>query len=442
MPTNKKQCEGYINPLLPTELTDKTPLIHTEQSESYWYCFGYQYAGIINFSFIEAVYKYCKKHNLDRIYFMARDGDIMKKVFDIMYAHDKSIKSYYLYASRRLFLVASILDMDNETLSLLTGGIHNTSYGEFIERLEIPELLEKANIYFNDLNKKLVTHKDTKLLKLFFLEYQDILLDSAALERKNLIHYLDTCHFFDNQNLLLVDIGWSASSQKYLEKILECTYHGFYFATQKNTYLHKNIHGFFFDCGKPEKHESILKLSIEVSELLFMGVHPSISKIDENAQPVYQQIPKEEHIRINIAKQIHSGTLDFIAIHKNNTENSNINRISIYTIMQSLLRHPTIEDIRHISTIPHAMGMGRSSYQPIIDDLKQTPLQYYVQRLIDGQRHNDFWHQGRIQYYMLQGKYTYPFLRKLLQAKTSFQKCRKYSLLLCYQKILAAKKKV
>ena len=56
--------------------------LHTYSME---YEYGFVYGGLFVLGYCTYIHKYCKKNDIDRLLFLARDGDILKQVYDLLY---------------------------------------------------------------------------------------------------------------------------------------------------------------------------------------------------------------------------------------------------------------------------------------------------------------------------------------------------------------------
>ena len=73
----------------------------------YFHDFGYNKLGPLLLCFSNWIYNELNKNNINKVFFLARDGYIMKQAFDIVNKNPK-IKSSYFYASRRSIIVPSL----------------------------------------------------------------------------------------------------------------------------------------------------------------------------------------------------------------------------------------------------------------------------------------------------------------------------------------------
>ena len=405
----------------------------------YWYRFGFSYTGIILFHFVTNVYNYCKSNNLSRIYFMARDGQIIKEAFDFLYEKDKEISSFYMYASRRLFHIAAIKKFDESEIEKLTVSAPNIPYSDILNRLGFQWLIDEAKEYFQDIQKPIKSATDREALKRFFALHKIRIEEEIVAEKENLFNYLKSIEFFKDNKKLLVDIGWGCSSQKHLESLLDEKFYAMYFGTTKGAYRHTFTKGYFFDNGLPKKNSELALSSLPLVELLFAGNHYSIMKIDSEGQPVYHKKSSYEDIRIEVANKVHKGAIEFIKSYRELLDKYKlpIEQEIDYTVLTSLLIKPDIEDIVQISKIPHAASLGEASYEPIIKNLHQTQWEFFKNILLGKMSENSsLWPNGNKRYKQLMNKKHYKSIDFLLYVMTKIQHCYSYSFSICIKKII------
>lgn len=407
--------------------------------KGYWYQFGFMYAGILLFHFIKHIYDYCRANKITSIYFMARDGKIMKEVFDTLYGHDHNITTHYMLASRRLFFVPSIKDFDDDFLQILTESPQGTTYIDVINKFGFEWLVNNANEYFENIHKVITTKEDRELLKQFFLLYKDKIQDEVIEEKSNLLAYLENIGFLNDNHKLIVDVGWGCSSQKSLESIIQDKIPAIYYGTHKEAYKHELIHGYIFNEGLPKRENDLVLSALPVVELLFVGNHYSVVKFDNSLNPIYHQRSEEEEKRLEIAKSIHNGALDFVKKYQHLLmkykllPDESLNKL----ILTSLLIKPNIEDIIHISKVPHAADVGESSYELIIKNLDQTQREYFTNFLKgDVLKNSSLWPKGKLRYQQLRDKQNYKSIEFLVLLIIKIQRCYSYSFRICVKKIM------
>ncbi|MGB9614956.1 MAG: hypothetical protein ACPL3B_05610, partial [Fervidobacterium sp.] len=139
-------------------------------------------------------------------------------------------------------------------------------------------------------------------------------------EREGLLNYLSELGVQRSLNPAVVDIGYSGSVQKYLNKLLGRKVHGYYFITSERSQLVSQLYevivkGCFYQNLKKSSNIPILyKYSFFVEKLISFN-EPQIQYYNsENGllRGSYRELNVEEYESIDIQRKIHHGSLDFV----------------------------------------------------------------------------------------------------------------------------------
>lgn len=292
---------------------------YAEIQEDFWYQFGYKYFGILLFSYCKWIHSEKERINIDKLFFMLRDGYIVKKVYNLLYPSEDC---EYVYGSRRLFLFAGMESY--EDIKLNVTGMHTIglTYEQAFKRLGIKDIFLE-NEYFKcfDKNKIIVDERDTKSIDIFFEQHISTLEAIGKQERDNILKYFRSIGFFE-KNIGVVDLGWKGSMLKSINKIckMEKISHsmsGFYLATHTCTCdgLHMNsflMHNGRYKMPSPFSVLDESKYIVVLLELVFSAPFPSIINLkqdDNSIQPVYAELVSSEKDRIKTYKKIEQGIL-------------------------------------------------------------------------------------------------------------------------------------
>ena len=166
---------GLQNPFLSTRLNKKLSKSHDlfssfwqaqimhQSMPNYWYAIGFQYIGPLLVHFSSFLKKKTAQKDISKIAFMARDGQIMKQVFNTLYPDFE--QTSYVFASRLMMQAAlnhssktylkylSNLHLTNTSFALVDVGRNGTlqkNLNTFFEKMNISSLV---NGYYVDLRK-------------------------------------------------------------------------------------------------------------------------------------------------------------------------------------------------------------------------------------------------------------------------------------------------
>lgn len=202
---------------------------------------GANVAGPILFGFIAWVLDQALRQGLQRLYFVARDGEIMLRIARTLCANwEIPIDCRYLYGSRQAWHSASVDRLgDSEKRWVLENDIP-LSLAVVAGRLEVPaeavaEAFSRRTGTTTNPNTLLSAEQLAELwLALQEAPLADMVRDCARKKRQQVMGYLEQEGFFDSVPWGMVDIGWRGNMQRSLEALLllagrPTSVRGFYF---------------------------------------------------------------------------------------------------------------------------------------------------------------------------------------------------------------------
>ena len=289
----------------------------------YWERFGFKYVGIIAYAYAKWLKERFDAEQIDRVFFMLRDGYIFKRVFDALCP---GFISEEIYGSRRMFLFAGAECYEDVRFHLV--GIHTkgVTYGQFWNRLAVDdESLYAAYIRaFPDLDNIIGNDNDLAKVDAFLRNHFDDLKRIGRSERELLEEYFQSISL-DDKKAAVVDLGWKCSMLRGLEKVCaligyQVNLTGYYLGTHECNTAKLRVESYLLDHGKSTGAENSFALKnygfvIPILELAFSAPHPSIMGLkEENGRllPVYQNALPQELERIKISEQILTGVIDYV----------------------------------------------------------------------------------------------------------------------------------
>ncbi len=241
--------------------------------------------------YIERLYKKAKKDKLKNIFFLAREGLFLKKLFDhyqeeIALNEEDKIKSHYFKASRNSLMLVSLKDIKIEEFSYLRRRWPDLSINSFLNNFHFSEdliikivesagLKEREKVVAGFLNTETFNHliKDPVFIKAYD--------DTRNSQKKYFEDYLNSFNVdIKTEGIHISDVGWGGTMQNrlydYFEEKIEV--HGYYLGvrevnnirerTKKNG-LNFSVYPYldFFD--------HILMANVELNEQLLAAGHGS-----------------------------------------------------------------------------------------------------------------------------------------------------------------------
>ncbi|MBF0494753.1 MAG: hypothetical protein HQL28_06450 [Candidatus Omnitrophica bacterium] len=228
---------------------------------------GSDIVGPLIFLYVAWVLEEARKRDIKRVYFLARDGEVMLKTAKLIneyWRHDIELK--YLYGSRGAWLPLALGEIGDFEFHWMTWGYLSTvSLEELCARLFIKypileKYFDKYGLTANGSGRNL-SLSEVRLLRncLQDKEVQDIISDNADARRRDALAYFEQEGLFQETPYAVVDTGWGASSQYALSGILDKAgkypgrgVTGFYMGASEAKQIYKNdkVISFLFDWTK------------------------------------------------------------------------------------------------------------------------------------------------------------------------------------------------
>ncbi|MFC4700055.1 HAD family hydrolase [Glaciecola siphonariae] len=209
--------------------------------------FGYQFLGPMCSHYFQSLCELIKQHNGEssgpiKLVFLAREGYFFKQAYDALVQRNlaPSADSVYLRVSRTFLFRICIGDPKTWDISLdhkYTGKLEALLTHRFgfsanqAHRIFEPEALEK----------EIELPAQIDEVKTLFAERLSVLNELTAASRSDYITYLRESGMYDQNTLLMLDVGYSGTIQKLLTMLLAKDTTGLYFmTTQAGDYTFAN----------------------------------------------------------------------------------------------------------------------------------------------------------------------------------------------------------
>jgi predicted HAD superfamily hydrolase len=344
--------------------------------KSFWYLFGYEAIGILYYGFVRWLKQQAAADGVKRLYFLARDGHVMKRVYDMISEEqtEEAIPSAYLYASRRAFNFPAITELTDEALDFLISYSRNLSVAQYLERVGLNASDYRGAIAeqgFAGADVIVASGEDKERIRRLYKQIEPAILAAAALERTKLTRYLQQEDFLTAGKRGIVDIGWHGTMQQSLEQIvarLEADsggsdgglvgreavepdrrldigldgraavgpaddgkavdgkvdggtgneLYGYYVGTfrkaEKIAQSGTELAGYLCDLGMPSEREGSILRCVELFEFLFTAPHGSVIGFTEQAGRMEPVLDRNDNDeeKLAAARLLQEGALDFV----------------------------------------------------------------------------------------------------------------------------------
>lgn len=289
------------------------------------YELGYIYGGIFVLGYCQFIHQYAKNHSIDKLMFLSRDGDVIKKVYEYLYPEEKS-KCEYVYWSRT---VATKLMAKWDRYDYLRRFVDH----KVNQKITLEEVYQSMGLedILEDDAKVILTDKNAKEIKeRLIVKWPDVLEHYEELSKAGKLYYRNVLK--GSKKALAVDVGWAGSGAIALEQIvnrewnLECDIIGiiagsnsvhnaepnatesFLYSGKLVSFLYSQEHN--RECWKwhnPGKNHNLLV------ELLLSSKEGSLKDmvLDDSVKEGYSFVFKKPDVAEYKVEQIQQGILDF-----------------------------------------------------------------------------------------------------------------------------------
>lgn len=231
-----------------------------------------------------------EQYDLLNIWFCARDGYLIKKMYDELHGDTEST---YFLTSRTAAIRAGIESEED---------IEYVSRMKFSGRIE-EQLWERFGISEQDI----VEDYDARSKSL--TDYADEILSKARIDRKNYQRYIDKLHM-EEGDIAFFDFVAKGTSQMYMQRLTDRHLKGIYFMQLEREYMKGKGLDILSFYDNQETDQSEIYENYYILETILTSPMPSIKEFDEYGESCYaQETRKEEDIRC--VQAVQNGVFDY-----------------------------------------------------------------------------------------------------------------------------------
>lgn len=289
---------------------------------------GFTIGGPLVISYMTFVCDEALRNNIDHLMFVARDGYILHKIYNLLFYQKYKIPYSYVYLNRATVL-SSTLDYQNDSRYL--------KYILTIAKKEIPEIIITENEKSNFEQ---------------FTEYKDKIKSWAEKNKKRLTHHLES-KLHDEKHVATVDMitGLFTSLRGASEVLGDKLKMGFFAGVVNDNESH------IYETFSKRKCTADDVNAINLSEIMLSSPEPGILGIDENGNPIYEQLSEESNHSTQY-KEIEQGILEY-CIEFSNIWSNDHNALMTYEewieFANTYLEHLTEIDRVELNKCYHTM---------------------------------------------------------------------------------------
>lgn len=291
---------------------------------------GAKVLGTLLAGFSKWLFDQAKQKNIQRVFFLSRDGYAMKRAFDVI--NQGEFETKYIYASRRSWTVPAIwLEPEYEDILSNITMSPKTSVKTFITRLGLlPEdcqsEIQKCELTMDTIINRSELLESKKLRQLYSL-IKNRVIENSKEEYAAVVKYLQENNV--NGRFAVVDIGYSGTMQKALKEILKTAgisseILGFYIGINPDSRIIKNkeieAYSFFYGPDLDNDYQNKRNAFSSVFETIFLAQHGSVYrfKLNDNSPSVqlydYEyDLQESKYVdEASIIKDFQDGAIEYV----------------------------------------------------------------------------------------------------------------------------------
>lgn len=298
------------------------------RSSNVYYRIGFEILGVVLFGYAYWLKDQLRKRDIKTVFFLAREGALLKKVFDLV-SDKKEFDTRYLYVSRRSTRCGMLTDIGRlEDVCERCVIKNNVDFETLWKDLGITDA--KGNIDYRLMQEIGVSGADSIRNWDGFDKIKDRVQENASIELDNLAGYLRQEGF--EGKIAISDIGWRGTMQKSLMEVakkarIEVDIYGYYIGMildDKELKSHKGRYGYLFQGGDRENKE--IRGFVGLFESMFLADHGSTikySKTGKGYRPVLDEFEYTDE-ESAVWRKMQKGALDFVEGLRNILDCDNI----------------------------------------------------------------------------------------------------------------------
>lgn len=223
--------------------------------EDEWMKIGYGCLGPILWGFSNWLAQNLTNKGISRVYFLAREGEILKNAFKILYPDQ--FECHYLYVSRRALTVPSFISASFDEIVARISFPKSITVVEFlnyigIESQNVQADIKQAGLSEEDSISGWHIAEDSRIRLLYKLIQQKA--ETVFAKQHDCV-----MKYFKQEGLkgivAIVDVGWNCTMQSAIERLIkneEATIEGFYFGVNERNKLSggSTARGFIYEPGR------------------------------------------------------------------------------------------------------------------------------------------------------------------------------------------------
>lgn len=363
----------------------------------------YDYFAYSLYFFIESLYREVKKDGVSNVFFLAREGNYLKSLFEgyLSKIGDTDICTHYLFVSRKSTYLPSLKEIENESFEVLLNQNRNgkMSCDTFLNNIGFT--LEERKYVKNELGFGEEFY--CKYYDFFDIEQFNYLTNNQVFRslyekkrkesKNNLLNYLHGFGVnFQDEGMFIVDVGWKGTIQDNLYKVFSgnVNFIGYYLGLEElTTGEQNNIKKGILYSKVPYESSNCRQWSsnrLEYEDIL-QAPHPSTSsyqKCSDGIKPVFDE--KENSVLYEKSMYIQERISILFAEISDVFQDTVFSAMDVETYFLEIMQHSilkcSVKDIRIHNEMNGAHYNNFISLQSVDETRKHYTKHVFMNKII------------------------------------------------------------
>lgn len=234
---------------------------------SHVYDIAYLFVAPMICDFVIWLYDNICERNMNNVFFCARDGYLIKKMYDTLAGNDISI---YFLTSR---------------IAAMRAGIRNTDDITYLETIKFSGTMQEQ------LQKRfgiLTDESDLRIQNDNLMDFSEEIINRSAVCRKRNMRYIESLKIKEGE-IAFFDFVAKGTSQMYIQRLIKNRLKGFYFLQlekEKMNKYHLDIMSFYV---LEELESKAIFENYDILETILTSPFASVMEFDDLGRPVYTE---------------------------------------------------------------------------------------------------------------------------------------------------------
>jgi predicted HAD superfamily hydrolase len=373
-----------------------------------------QVAGPLLFAFAAWCMVRARIHGVDQLFFLARDGQIIKRIADVIggACPNLAIPSQYLYVSRQSLLFPGMVSLAKENFDWILARTHGLTLRDVLQRIRFNtnELSISRHLIdkWGGIDAPLDDHAITEMESVLY-ENKALIDERAAAHRQVVLQYLGQEGFLESSRVGLVDVGWNGTLQRALSNMRRGAsssqkIFGQYFGIRKKPNIDPEYDSFEGWFSSPEHLAQIETKAyiVPMIELFTAADHGGTTGYQKNSGRVEPTLRSARNVRAldwGLSVQ-HEATLAFarnalrVIREDEFSELPELSKVYSNALLEEFILRPTSEEAKAYCAYEDAEDQNEVRYNKLGRPYDRKELSLYFSK--DYMHHHNEWRQGAL----------------------------------------------